>query len=276
LKADLHIHSQESDGCLTVEEVLLTARERGIEILAITDHETTCGVEKAEKLASAYGIEIIPGVELSTVYREEEIHLLAYYRNIDNDQLQAKLLQLRQDKTETTRKMVKTLHRQGIALEWEEVAATASQGGLICKTHIMYAIRNKTLLTGSVNWNEIASWFRPGGMAYIPYTGYPFTEAVDFIFETGGLPVLAHPGLIRNQSLVKNLMHYKPIGLEVYYGYWDQQEARVAYYENLAKETALLATGGSDYHGFYSPVGIGQIVVPEACAGSLKDYLKIK
>ncbi len=274
MNADLHIHSKESDGCLTVEEILLTASERGLDLLAITDHETTLGVEKAQKIAPAYGIEIIPGLELNTVYKDEEIHLLGYYKNIHNDQLQEKLFRIRKDRTDITRNMVKKLCQQGIVIEWEDVEQAASSEGVICKTHIMYAIRKKSMMTGGVDWNEVASWFRPGGVAYIAYHGHSYTDAVDFIFATGGLPVLAHPGLIKNKSLVAELLQYRRIGLEVYYGYWAKQAQTISFFENLS-DRAVLSTGGSDYHGFFSPVGIGQIAVPERCVIDLKNYLQI-
>lgn len=276
LKADLHIHTKESDGCLTIEEVLRTASQQNIKTLAITDHETTSGVEKAKKAAFAYGISVIPGVELSTIYQEEEIHLLGYYKNINSDYLQEKLQQLRNDRTKITKNMVQKLKQQGLTIEWEKVQETASKEGVVCKTHIMYAIRNNAPGLNQINWNTVASWFRPGGLGYIPYEGNPFKEAVDFIYSTGGLPVLAHPGLIRNKSMIKDLLSYRPIGLEVYYGYWDQTKDIVSYFEVLSENEAILSTGGSDYHGFYSPVGIGQIAVPDKCVEDLKHYLHMK
>ncbi len=276
MKADLHIHTRESDGCLTVEDVLITASECDIDLLAITDHETTSGVEKAKKLAFVYGINIIPGVEFNTIYQKEEIHLLGYYKDINSDILQERLCQIRQERTNITRCMVEKLKQQGLVLEWDKVRETASKESVICKTHIMYAIWNGAYGLDGVNWNTIASWFRPGGIAYIPYEGNPYKEAVDFIFNTGGLPVLAHPGLIRNKSIIKDLLAYKPIGLEVYYGYWDRIKDTIDYFEVLSQRGAILSTGGSDYHGFYSPVGIGQVLVPDKCVEDLKDYLQIE
>jgi len=278
VNADLHIHTTESDGCLTVEETLLIASERGINLISITDHETTLGAEKANKIALAYGIEVIPGVEFNTCYREEEIHLLGYYKNVDNDQLQEKLCKIRKDRTDITKRMVEKLRQNGLMIEWEQVANSASQEGVICKTHILYAIRSirsQTHRLENIDFQEVASWFKPGGIAYIPYEGNPYTKAIDFILHTGGLPVLAHPGLIRNQSLIKELLGYKPIGLEVYYGYWEQREQMMAYFEEISRDEAILSTGGSDYHGFYSPVGIGQVSVPAKCVMDIKEFLQI-
>ena len=271
----MHIHTNMSDGSLNVEEVMLAASKSGVTILAITDHETTSAIEKAIEIGFSYGIEVIPGVEFNTFFGNEEIHLLAYYKNIADDRLQEKLVALRQERSEITWRMFQKLKQKGLDLEWEKVEETASPEGIICKTHIMYAIWNSLPHPGQVDWNLISSWFKPGGVAFIPHEGNSYTDAVDFIFASGGIPVLAHPGLIRNKNLIDDLLAYRPIGMEVYYGYWDSQQERISFFEKIAKEKAILSTGGSDYHGFYSLIGIGQIAVPDKCGEDLKHYLQI-
>lgn len=275
LGIDLHIHTTESDGFLTVEEVLSIAFKRGLSHISITDHDTTLGLEKALSMVDKYPIKIIPGIEFNTIYNNEEVHLLGYYKSIDNDILQKRLKTIREDRTEITKSMVKKLRQDGINIEWHEVCAVASEHGIVCKTHIMYALRNKMREPQYLDWNLIASWFRPGGLAHIPYTGNPYEEAVDFIFRTGGLPVLAHPGLINNRSLIPELLRYKPIGLEVYYAYWKDQERIISSFSELSSKNAVLSTGGSDYHGFYSPVEIGGINVPFECGSDLMSHLNI-
>lgn len=275
MKSDLHIHTTESDGCLSPEEVVRQAEKAGIEVLSITDHETTKGVEKAVALGKELGVQIIPGVEFHTIYNNEEIHLLGYYKDIENDLLQDKLKKLRQERTNITKQMIARLQQAGVRISWEEVVNVASLEGLVCKTHIMYAMQNKFDLPEELNWKEITSWFRRGGVAYIPFDGNPYQEAVDFIFTSGGLPVLAHPGLIKNRSCIKDLLSYRPIGLEVYYGYWQDKESTIKYFDELGKSHAVITTGGSDYHGFFSPFGLGEVEVPPACAKQLRMYLEI-
>ncbi len=276
MEIDLHIHTTESDGLLAVDEVLSIASKRGLNLISITDHDTTLGVEKALKIVDKYPIKIIPGIEFSTFYKDEEIHLLGYYKSIDNELLQKRLKTIRAERTEITRNIVTQLQQNEINIEWNEVCAVASENGIICKTHIMYALRNKMREPQYLDWNLIASWFRPGGLGYIPYMGNPYEEAVDFIFETGGIPVLAHPGIIKNRSLVAELLGYKPIGLEVYYAYWEDQQEIISFFHELSRKDAVLSTGGSDYHGFYSPVGIGEINVPLECTNNLMTYLDMK
>lgn len=225
-KADLHIHTKESDGLLSVEEAFQTAAQAGLSTIAFVDHETTVGVEKSFKLAEVYQINLIPGVEIETDYKNQEIHLLAYYKSVDNDQLQTKLEQIRRNRISLTERMVRRLIEYGVKISWEEVELQASYRGVVCKTHILLALEKKIrekLPQQKIDWNEVASWFRPGGIAYVPYEGNPFEQAVDFIFATGGLPVLAHPGLIKQPSMVNELLTYRKIGLEVYYGYWENK-----------------------------------------------------
>ncbi len=276
MKTDLHIHTNQSDGSLKVEEIMQISSLKGMDIVAITDHETTSGVTKAQNIAPDYGIRIIPGLELNTYYKNQEIHLLGYYRDINNDYLQEKLQQIRKERTAVTKLMLGKLKDLGLMLEWQEIENTASFEGVVSKSHIIYSIWNKTERDQNltINWDNLASCLRPGGTAYIPYEGNPFPDAVDLILETGGLPVLAHPGLI-DQSLTEDLLSYKPIGIEVYYGYWAQREEKITYFEELSRKYRTLATGGSDYHGFFSQVEIGEVSVPEKCVLNLMEYLQI-
>ena len=275
MKADLHVHTKESDGCLSVEEVIQKALQQDIKILSITDHQTTSGSDKAIALAKVYGIEVIPGVEVDTVYQEEEIHLLGYFRTTDNDLLQEKLKLFRMETTNNTKLMVEKLQQNGLPIKWEEIIKTADNDGVIRKTHIYYAINANPVLS-YLRWDEISSWFLPGGIAYIPCSGSYYFDAIDWIIASGGLPVLAHPGLIKNQSIISKLLAYKPIGLEVYYGYWEQSQQKIDYYKRLSEDLNLLATGGSDFHGYFSKVGIGEVDIPKHCIEELKNYLGIE
>jgi len=277
LKTDLHIHSNNSDGTLNASEIILTASRHGVSTLAITDHESTEGVDEAARIGKSYGIEVIPGVEFNTLFCQEEIHLLGYYRSIDIDYLQEKLIVLRRERTQHTWKMFQKLKQTGFNIEWEDVEEAAGSKSNIRKTHIFYAIRKQMAQPENPNYlNRVASWFKPGGIAFVPGNGTSFKEAVDFVFDTGGLPVLAHPGLIRNRGLVMDLLDYKKIGIEVYYAYWYDRDSLISDFESISREKAIMATGGTDYHGFFTPAEPGEIFVPDQCVKDLKNYLEIK
>ncbi|NLP43439.1 MAG: PHP domain-containing protein [Peptococcaceae bacterium] len=275
MKVDLHLHTKESDGCLSVEEIIQKALQKNIKILSITDHQTTSGSDKAVSLANKNGIQVIPGVEIDTVYEKEEIHLLGYFKSTNNDLLQEKLKNIRKETTKITKLMVEKLQQNGLPIKWEEIIKTANNEGVIRKTHIYYAINNNSLLS-YLKWNEISSWFLPGGIAYVPCSGNYYFDVVDWIFASGGLPVLAHPGLIKDQSIISTLLSYKPIGLEVYYGYWEQPQKKIDHYKRLSENLNLFATGGSDFHGFFSKVEIGGVDIPKCCIERLKAYLEIE
>lgn len=272
MKIDLHVHTEESDGALSVAEILRLAWENGVNVLAITDHESTQGIEEAQKLSLSYQIKIIPGVELLTYFQGREIHLLGYYKNTDNEHLQKRLKELREKRTTLAYDMVKRLQLEGFSIQWRDVEREASADGAVSKAHIMRALYHRDLVLGR-SGQEILGYFQPGGIAYLPFLHHPYEEAVDLIYETGGLPVLAHPGLLHDQKLVLELLACRRTGLEVYYGYWYNREELIKEYAKLARTHAILATGGSDYHGSFSQVQIGQLDIPDSIIKELENYL---
>ena len=273
MRIDLHVHTQESDGLLSVEEVLKLAHDKNVQILAITDHESTQGIAKAEILAKPLNIKIIPGVELLTSYKGQEIHLLGYFKEVNHPVLQTRLREIREQRTALAYDMVECLRKAGYSLEWQDVEREVGSEGAVSKGHIMRAIYHRENDYGQVNWPEIAKNFRPGGAAFLPYLKHAYEDAVDLIFACGGLPVVAHPGLLADQKLIFSLLSYRPIGLEVYYGYWERQEILIPYYADIADRFAILATGGSDYHGPFGPIQIGQMDVPIKGIDKLQSYL---
>lgn len=272
MKADLHVHTQESDGLLSAEDVVNLAYANNVQVLGITDHESTHGIVKAQSLAKRLNIKLISGVELLTNYQGQEVHLLGYFKDVNQPVLQASLQELREQRTALAYDMVECLKNDGLSLEWQDVAREVSAEGAVSKGHIMRAIYHREC-GGSQSWRDIADYFLPGGVAYLPYLLHKFEDAVDLIFSCGGLPVLAHPGLLQSPKILFELLAYRNIGLEVYYGYWYRQETLIAYYAEIAEKLAVLATGGSDYHGPFGPIMLGQIEIPSEEVLKLQTYL---
>ena len=275
LRSDLHIHTYESDGLLSVEEIIKLAHDNNVQTLAITDHESTQAVNKAESLAKELNITVIPGVEFLTSYQGHEVHLLGYFNNVNHPVLQDRLKEIRGQRTDLAHEMVECLKSGGISLEWQDVEREVGSNGAVTKGHIMRAIYHLDSESSQKNWREIAAHFRPGGVAHLPYLNHAFEDAVDLIFSCGGLPVVAHPGLLWDPQMVFSLLAYRPIGLEVYYGYWERQSELIQYYAEVANKFALLATGGSDYHGPSGYVKLGQMDVPYESVLKLRSYLTI-
>jgi len=275
LRSDLHIHTHESDGLLSVEEVINLAYANNVQTIAITDHESTQAVSKAESLAKELNIKVIPGVELLTSYQGHEVHLLGYFNNVNHPVLQDRLKEIRAQRTDLAHDMVECLNSGGISLGWEDVEKEVGANGAVTKGHIMRAIYHQASDSSQKNWPEIAAHFRPGGVAHLPYLNHTFEDAVELVFSCGGLPVVAHPGLLWDPQMVFPLLAYRPIGLEVYYGYWERQSELIRYYTEVANKFAILATGGSDYHGPSGYVKLGQMDVPYDCVLKLRSYLGI-
>jgi predicted metal-dependent phosphoesterase TrpH len=273
VKVDLHIHSAASDGSLSAEQVLAASRERGLEIIALTDHETTAGAEMALAKAGGYGLRVIPALELSTHYKGEEIHLLGYYPGgTGHPHLQERLFSARRRRTELIRWMVEELALRGVPLDWGMVAQTAA-GETVCKTHIYYAIQRYWPTATERDWRMVGESVRKGGCAYCPYEEYGFAEAVALVRETGGLPVLAHPGLIADRARVPELLALGVGGIEAYYGYWHDGAALVRAFTRLGREYALPRTGGSDYHSGFSRFAIGAVPTPAEAVRELLEVL---
>ncbi len=276
MRSDLHIHTHESDGLLSIEEVINLAHTNNVQTLAITDHESTQAIIKAELLAEELDIKIIPGVELLTSYQGHEVHLLGYFKDVNHPLLQARLQEIRTQRTALAHDMVECLKNGGISLSWKDVENEVGANGAVTKGHIMRAIYHQEGGSSqNKNWREIAAYFRPGGVAHLPYLNHTFEDAVDLIFACGGLPVVAHPGLLWDPQIVFSLLAYRQIGLEVYYGYWERQAALIQYYAEVADKFAILATGGSDYHGPSGFVKLGQMDVPYDSVLQLRSYLEI-
>jgi predicted metal-dependent phosphoesterase TrpH len=276
LKIDLHVHTRESDGFSSVREIIRLADKEKISTLAITDHESTQGIEQALLLASATDIKIIPGIELLTAYQGIEVHLLGYFKDINNQELQKRLKELRDRRTALTYQMVKIFQQTGYPLDWKEVEKEANADSAVSLGHIVRTIVKREKYHDRETLRKIISFFKPGGIAFLPFLEHPFEEAVDLIFATGGLPVLAHPGLLPDVNIAKKLLTYRRIGLEVYYGYWEDRNTLIAYYAEMAAKSAVLATGGSDYHGPFGRIQLGFIDIPLSSVTDLKTYLGIK
>lgn len=276
MRSDLHIHTHESDGLLSIEEVINLAQTNNVQTIAITDHESTQAINKAESLAKELNIKIIPGVELLTSYQGHEVHLLGYFKSVNHPVLQDRLEEIREQRTALAHDMVECLKSGGISLSWQDVESEVGANGAVTKGHIMRAIYHQGSADNQKkNWREIAAHFRPGGVAHLPFLNHSFEDAVDLIFSCGGLPVIAHPGLLWDPQMVFSLLAYRPIGLEVYYGYWERQSALIQFYAEVANKYAIIATGGSDYHGPSGLVKLGQMDIPYENIHKLRSYLTI-
>lgn len=269
---DLHMHSTASDGSTNPAALVQEAAASGLKTIAFCDHESIEGYLETVGPARELGIEVIPGVELVTIYQGREIHLLGYYVGADSPELTGWLQDLRQDRNQLAVEVVDKLNHYGYKITFERVREIARANVAIGKNHYLVAL----IEAGYIRSREeiiyiLRNYLSHKGLAYVDFTNNPYYEAVEMILECGGIPVLAHPGLIRDDNLVQDLMRHPRLGMEVYYYYLNGRQQLVAKYEKYARENGLIMTGGSDYHGRFSPdVKLGELMVPENVVSSLK------
>lgn len=243
-RADLHAHTTASDGSLNPAELVAAARRAGLAAIGVCDHDTLAGLPEAAAAAEAAGIELVPGVEINTDAAGAEIHVLGYYVG-PGTALDELLSRLRESRERRGRQMVDQLAAAGAPVRWERVVELA--GGAIGRPHVARA------LVEAGHARDVPQAFKrfllPGCPGYVPRFKLHPAEAVAAIRNAGGVPVLAHPGLIQADvpALVAELVRAGLRGIEAYYP--EHGGAAVRDYLALADRYGLLPTGGSDFHG---------------------------
>lgn len=242
---DLHVHTTASDGKLTPEEVIRLAVELGLEGLAITDHDTVNGIAPALQYISQRNLdlELIPGIEFNTEAGPNDIHILGYFLDYTNSSLLLKLQELKRSRDERAVKIVARLKALGLPIAFDRVRQFA-RGEVTGRPHVADAmIEEGYVRTREEAFDKYLDNDRP---AYVPRNKFTPREAIELVHECDGLAVLAHPGIIGDQSLVSEIIAMKIDGLEVYYP--QHSEAETSYYLSIANRSRLLVTGGSDFH----------------------------
>lgn len=245
--ADLHVHTNISDGSETAETILKEAKKKGITHIAFTDHDTTKNASKHQELAGDYGIEAVTAVELSAYDFDggKKVHVLGYGYS-DGVHIEALGRETLARRNSNCLKQIEILESLGYRMEVEEIQALA--GDCIYKQHILeYLVRTgqSETLFGAV-YQEI---FKNGGACDFDITYPSAEEAVRAVKADGGAAVLAHPGQQGNFDLVRQLTRAGLDGIEWNHPSHTDVHKRLA--EDTAKEYGLLLTGGSDYHGRY-------------------------
>lgn len=252
MKADLHIHTTFSDGLLTPEQVVEKAHALKIPAIAITDHDTLQGIPPALKLSKKYPLTIIPGIEISTNYKEREVHILGYYIDFKDAHFQEILVNLQKKRVKRAKMIIEKLQKLSLDISFSEIEQK-SQGSSIGRPHIAEILCKKNYVKNIKEAFE--KYLGKGKPAYVPRETLSPFEAIDLIKQNGGLPVLAHPGLVKNHNVVMDIIDYGLIGIEVYHK--EHNYFQCKFYKKLAQKNNLIITGGSDCHG-HKPLQIGK------------------
>ncbi len=244
---DLHTHSNASDGLYSPTELLRQAKEAGLRVLALTDHDTTNGLDEAAQAAAQQDIDFIPGIEFNADVPGGAVHVLGYFLDYRRPAFQQTLQALRDFRVRRGERMVERLNALGIPISWERVREIAH--GAVGRPHVAQALIEAGYAQ-SVD-DAFAKYLDRGRPAYV--RGYKLSpeQAVRLIASANGLPVMAHPldrpGIDVLLEWLPGLSRAGLVGLETYYGpYTPEQEQTLL---RLCAEYDLIPTGGSDYHG---------------------------
>jgi predicted metal-dependent phosphoesterase TrpH len=247
---DLHLHTRASDGRLTPTELIDLVASRGLKTIAVTDHDSTEGLDEAIEAAKAYPeLSVIPGVELSTDIPGNEIHVLAYFIQHTDARLQETLKKFRAGRLQRGKRMVEKLRELGVEIEWQRVQEIAGDGA-VGRPHIALALVEKGYV--SLPNEAFSKYIGRNGPAYVEREKLTPPEATSLIRRWGGAPVLAHPAEITDlDDTLEELKAAGLAGMEVNYAQYSEQ--KIQELAEVAARHGLLPCGGSDYHGLGNP-----------------------
>ncbi|GCE26140.1 phosphatase [Dictyobacter alpinus] len=266
---DLHTHSTASDGIYSPTDLLQQAHDVGLKVLALTDHDSTQGIEEARAAAQDLGIELIPGIELNTDVSGGEIHVLGYFLEYQRPEFQAVLKILRDARERRGERMVELLNEEGVKVSWERVRELAK--GAVGRPHVAKALMEAGYVQSIAE--AFDKYIGKGCPAYVPRYKLSPEDAVRLINSANGLAVMAHPiglpGLDKLREWLPGLQKAGMVGLEAYYGPYTAKDEQALL--SLAKQYNLIATGGTDFHGpGIHPTPLGGRFVPVEAVERLK------
>ena len=279
MKTDLHIHTHYSDGVFSPEKIIDTALDVGLQAIAITDHDNVLAYDVAQKYIKEKGyqdkIEIIRAIEVNTLYKNHEVHILGYMMNVNDSDFQAMLKSQQSARIKQTKEILSLLaKKEGIKVKFEDVKKLVAEGGSIGRPHIAKAITN----AGGTNnvMDAYAKYIHDDSPVYVQRKTVSPQDAVEIIYDAGGIPVIAHPhDLDIAETLIKDLMNYGLRGIEAYHR--KHSPACVEYFSSMAEELGLIVTGGSDFHTpniMNGQIILGKNFVPEWVYDKLMDEKK--
>ena len=262
---DLHTHTYFSDGTLSPEAVVALATQRGLAALAITDHDSLESLEPARK-AVGPSLDLVPGIELSSMHEGLDLHILGYYLDPEHEGLSERLDRFREDRRQRAMAMIELLSGMGVDLDPAEVIHLAGPG-VIGRPHIARAM----LKGGHVSSMDDAfrNYLGRGGKAFVPRTNFKAEEAIDVVHAAGGVSVIAHPGPLMPDRIIEELVEAGLRGIEVWHP--QHNSATVRRYRALAQKFGLVETGGSDFHGAHRGPDLGGVRVPLRAWHRLRD-----
>ncbi|MEE3349444.1 MAG: PHP domain-containing protein [Candidatus Gastranaerophilaceae bacterium] len=266
MKSDFHIHTYFSDGVYSPEKIVDTAIDVGLEVIALTDHDNILSYKVAQDYIKSKNkkLKVIQGVEINTLYKNYEVHILGYMMDTDNEDFKTLLKTQQNARIEQVNEIIDLLSKkEGIKIKFEDIKKQVAEGGSIGRPHIAKAITNAG---GTANVIEAyAKYIHMDSPVYVPRKTVSPQDAVEIIYDAGGVPVIAHPHDIDiAETLIKELMTHGLRGIEAYHR--KHSPACVEYFSSMAENLGLIVTGGSDFHApniMNGQIILGKNFVPE-------------
>lgn len=275
---DLHVHSNRSDGSETPSALVDMALEKGLAAFALTDHDTTDGLDDALAYAADKDIEVIPGIEFSTEYEGRDIHVVGLYIDYTGEHFQHYLKDFQNSRDLRNQKMCKKLQEHGVDITYEQLLAEYPGSELTRAHYARFLLAHGYVKGLPEAFDRYVGDHAP---CYIPREKVTPMQAVHLILQSGGVPILAHPILYhmsdeRLDKLVATLKQEGLAGIEAIYSTYNAAEERQI--RKLAAKYELLLSGGSDFHGAAKPGlslgnGYGKLYVPYEILAGMKQYL---
>lgn len=263
MRIDLHTHTTASDGLLSPEALVQAVQDAGLDVFSVTDHDTLDALAEAEAHARGRGLRLIPGIELSAMWRMTyELHLLGYFFDPNDARLLGFLRERREARRVRLTAMLNRLRAVGIVVSADDVLASAKDGN-VGRPHLARVLAQRGFVSSPDEAFE--KYLGEGKPAYVPRPDLTITEAIRVIHDAGGLASLAHPGLHNHDDALPELVSARLDAIEVYHV--AHTPGQVRHYRRLAERWGLVVTGGSDFHGamggYYGPAP-GMPCLPEA------------
>lgn len=243
LNIDLHIHTNFSDGALSIKETLLAAKQRKLNIISITDHDNINAIKTAQRLGKKLDIEVIPGLEISTDVEDKEVHLLGYFIDIENEELKKYLNFFREERYYRAKRMIAKLNKLKIDISIDDVISEAKNSS-IGRPHIANALIKANYVKDY--YEAFQKYLRDFGPAYERKIHISAQSAIKLISDAGGLSFIAHPGHLK-ESILMELINSGIDGIEVIHP--SHSEYQIKFYRGIVNQYCLLESGGSDFHG---------------------------
>jgi 3',5'-nucleoside bisphosphate phosphatase len=266
---DLHMHTNHSDGALSTFDLIKKTKEAGLTSIAITDHDSVNAFQDAYVYGKEIGVEVIPGVEISTDLEDKEIHLLGYFINVGNDELTKYLSFFREERFHRAKRIINKLRNLGMKISIDDVLDRAKNSS-IGRPHIANTMTEMGLVK---SFNEaFEKYIGDYGPAYERKIHVSPHSALKLINEAGGLSFLAHPGFI-NESILLNFIKSGIDGIEVIHPQHSSNQIR--FYRGIVNQYCLLESGGSDFHGGEKndQGNLGKYVISQSTFETMKKML---